>query len=97
VLYVSGLIGPDVVNTMPDHTLHAFADHGEVAPTLAADPRAAERTLSDATAAGIDLDAVTAELEREGSALVLRLLPPAARLHRGQARGGGRARRLIRR
>ena len=32
VLYVSELIGPDVVNTMPDHTLRAFADHGEVAP-----------------------------------------------------------------
>jgi transaldolase len=66
VLYVAELIGPGVVNTMPDHTLHAFADHGEVRPTLAADPAAAERTLSDARAAGIDLDAVTAELEREG-------------------------------
>ena len=66
VLYVSELIGSGVVNTMPDHTLRAFADHGEVAPTLEADPQAAERTLSDATAAGIDLDGVTAELEREG-------------------------------
>ena len=66
VLYVSELIGPDVVNTMPEQTLHAFADHGEVRPTLAADPGAAEQTLADAQAAGINLASVTAELEREG-------------------------------
>jgi transaldolase len=66
VLYVSELIGPDVVNTMPEQTLRAFADHGEVARTLDADPVAAERTLADATAAGIDLASVTDELEREG-------------------------------
>jgi transaldolase len=40
VVYVSELIGPDVVNTMPDSTLHAFADHGEVARTLDANPEA---------------------------------------------------------
>jgi transaldolase len=66
VLYVSELIGPDVVNTMPEHTLRAFADHGEVKPTLEADPAGAQRTLADAAAAGIDLGSVTAELEREG-------------------------------
>jgi transaldolase len=66
VLYVSELVGPDVVNTMPEQTLRAFADHGEVKPTLAWDPASAERTLADAAAAGIDLGAVTAELEREG-------------------------------
>jgi transaldolase len=66
VLYVEELIGPDVVNTMPDHTLRAFADHGEVTPTLAADPTAARRTLSDAQAAGVDLTSITDELEREG-------------------------------
>jgi transaldolase len=65
-LYVAELIGPEVVNTMPDHTLRAFGDHGEVARTLDGDPAAAERTLADAWAAGIDLSAVTAELEREG-------------------------------
>jgi transaldolase len=66
VLYVAQLIGPDVVNTMPEQALRAFADHGEVAPTLAADPAGAERTLADAAAAGIDLPRVTDELEREG-------------------------------
>ncbi len=66
VLYVAELIGPDVVNTMPDHTLRAFAEHGEIARTLDADPDAAERTLADAAATGIDLATVTTELEREG-------------------------------
>jgi transaldolase len=66
VLYVAELIGPDVVNTMPEQTLRAFADHGEVKPTLAADPAGAERTLAEATAAGVDLRSVTEELEREG-------------------------------
>jgi len=66
VLYVSELIGPDVINTMPQRTLHAFADHGRVARTLDADPAAAEQILAAAAQAGIDLDAVTGELEREG-------------------------------
>jgi transaldolase len=51
---------------MPEQTLRAFGDHGEVKPTLDADPESSERTLSDAVVAGIDLGTVTAELEREG-------------------------------
>src|SRR5436305_10132341 len=66
VKYVAELVGPDVVNTMPDQTLRAFADHGEVGRTLDADPEGAERTLGDAEAAGIDLSQVTTDLEREG-------------------------------
>ena len=66
VLYVAQLIGPDVINTMPEQTLHAFADHGDVRRTLDADPAGAATTLADAAAAGIDLGAVTAKLEREG-------------------------------
>jgi transaldolase len=66
VRYVSELIGPEVVNTMPTQTLHAFADHGEVQRTLDADPQAAQTTLADAALAGIDLDAVTRALERDG-------------------------------
>jgi transaldolase len=66
VLYVSELIAPDAINTMPDQTLRAFADHGEVARTLDADPVAARETLADAGRGGIDLGVVTAELERDG-------------------------------
>jgi transaldolase len=66
VRYVSELIGPDVVNTMPEQTLRAFSDHGVTARTLDADPAAADRILAATAAAGIDLAAVTSELEREG-------------------------------
>jgi transaldolase len=66
-LYVAELIGPDVINTMPEQTLRAFADHGEVAGTLDVDAAEAEETLAAAAVAGIDLAAVTAELEREGA------------------------------
>jgi transaldolase len=66
VLYVDELIGPDIVNTMPEQTLRAVADHGEAAPTLAADPSAAPRVLEEAHAAGVDLTSITDELEREG-------------------------------
>ena len=66
VLYVEELIGPDVVNTMPDQTLRAFADHGQVRQTLVGDPSAAPQVLADAHAAGVDLTSITDELEREG-------------------------------
>jgi len=66
VLYVAELIGADVINTMPEQTLRAFADHGQVTRTLDADPERALQTLAAARLAGIDLDSVTAELEREG-------------------------------
>jgi transaldolase len=66
VRYVAELIGPDVINTMPEHTLQAFADHGTVARTVDANPDDAERILAAAAMAGLDLGAVTAQLEREG-------------------------------
>jgi transaldolase len=63
VLYVEQLIARDVINTMPEATLLAFADHGYVSVF---DADAAERVISEATAAGIDLHPITAQLEREG-------------------------------
>jgi transaldolase len=66
VLYVEGLIAPGVINTMPEKTLYAFADHGEVEPTLSGDTDAASEVLSTAADAGLDLGAITRELEREG-------------------------------
>jgi transaldolase len=65
VLYVEKLIAPDVVNTMPETTLQAFADHGGVEQAISIAGRA-NAVLRRARAAGIDLDAVTAELEHEG-------------------------------
>ena len=66
VLYVEQLIGADVITTMPEATLRAFADHGRVPRAPAIDPTAGGHTLQLAREAGIDLDAITAGLEREG-------------------------------
>jgi transaldolase len=66
VLYVERLIAPAVVNTMPERTLHAFADHGNVQRALDTDLSETERTLDEAGAAGIDRRRITEELEREG-------------------------------
>jgi transaldolase len=65
LLYVEQLIMPDVVNTMPEATLRAFADHGEHARTAIASDADAS-ILASVEHAGIDLTAVTADLEREG-------------------------------
>jgi transaldolase len=66
VLYVEELIAPGVVTTVPEATLRAFAEHGSVGAALSADGRAAARTLARAREAGVDLGAITAQLEREG-------------------------------
>jgi transaldolase len=66
VLYIEGLAAPFTVNTMPENTLNAFADHGRVGEPLSADRAAAERELAEFTAAGIDLDALAARLQEEG-------------------------------
>lgn len=66
VLYVEQLIAPDVINTMPEATLRAFADHGHVGRALSADAEEASQTLLRADGAGVDIAAVTAALEREG-------------------------------
>jgi transaldolase len=66
VLYVERLIAPGVINTMPEKTLAAFADHGTVERTLGPDLAGARGVLSAAAAQGVDLDAITSELERDG-------------------------------
>jgi transaldolase len=66
VLYVERLTAPDVINTMPETTLRGFADHGNVTDALSIVAGAACSTLRRAHEAGIDLDAITAQLERDG-------------------------------
>jgi transaldolase len=66
VLYVEELIGPMTVNTMPDETIEAFQDHGEVAPTLEQGIDEAKRVFDELGKAGIDYADVTDTLEREG-------------------------------
>jgi transaldolase len=65
VLYVDKLITPGAINTMPEATLRAFADHGDL-EHAAGIAGAANATLRSAHDAGIDLGAVTSELERDG-------------------------------
>jgi transaldolase len=66
VMYVEELIGPKTVNTMPEETIEAFQDHGEVAPTLEQGVDEAERVFEQIRQAGVDYDDVTDTLEREG-------------------------------
>ncbi len=66
VVYVETLIGQDTVNTMPPATMAAFADHGNAASTIELDMDAAHAALSQIKEAGIDLAAVTQDLEKAG-------------------------------
>ncbi|MBI2872419.1 MAG: transaldolase [Chloroflexi bacterium] len=68
VLYVEELIGQDTVNTVPPATLNAFRDHGRVWPTLSTGLDEAKETLARLAALGVDLDAVTEQLQRDGVA-----------------------------
>jgi len=66
VMYVEELIGPRTVNTMPEETIEAFQDHGEVAPTLEQRIGEAKRVFEQIEQAGVDYADVTDTLEREG-------------------------------
>src|SRR5262245_37486864 len=66
VLYVEELIGPDTVNTMPEETIDAFQDHGEIELTLEQGLDDAKRLFDELAAAGVDVDDVTRVLEEEG-------------------------------
>jgi transaldolase len=66
VLYVEELIGPETVNTMPEETIQAFQNHGEVALTLERGIEEAEDIFRRIAEAGVDYDDVTATVEREG-------------------------------
>jgi transaldolase len=65
VLYVKGLVAPFTVNTMPEATLKAFADHGDASETL---PASTDEVLARFAKAGIDTDALAAQLLNEGAA-----------------------------
>lgn len=66
VIYVEELIGPDTVNTMPLATVEAFGDHGVAKRTLDTDPHEAEQVLEALHRAGVELDRVTDNLQKEG-------------------------------
>ncbi len=65
--YVSALAAPDTVNTMPEDTLLAFAEHGDVGEMLPADGGDAEQVLAEFEGAGVDVAALAARLQDEGA------------------------------
>jgi transaldolase len=68
ILYVKALAAPFTINTMPEGTLKAFAEHGEVGELLAADGGDCEMVLASFAKAGINVDALAAQLQNEGAA-----------------------------
>jgi transaldolase len=67
ILYISALAAPNTINTMPEKTLLAFADHGEVRGSLPADGADAERILNEFSQAGVDASALATQLQHEGT------------------------------
>ncbi len=68
VLYIEGLAAPFTVNTMPEKTMKAFADHGTAGETLPIDGGDAEEVLKAFNDAGIDTDALATKLQDDGAA-----------------------------
>jgi transaldolase len=67
VLYIKALAAPFTVNTMPEATLKALADHGELGSIMAADDGDCEALLAQFSKAGINVDALAARLQDEGA------------------------------
>jgi transaldolase len=67
VLYIKALAAPFTVNTMPEGTLKALADHGDLSEIMSADGGDCETVLSQFGAAGIDIDDLAARLQDEGA------------------------------
>ena len=67
VLYVKALAAPFTVNTMPEGTLKALADHGELSEIMSADGGDCEAVLDQFAKAGVDVMALAAQLQEEGA------------------------------
>jgi transaldolase len=67
VLYVEALASPDTINTMPDATLLAFADHGRIEGVMPVDGGDSESVLAEFERAGVDVKALAEQLQREGA------------------------------
>jgi len=72
VLYVEALAAPETINTMPEKTLLAFADHGHVKDAMRLDGGNAEAALAEFAREGINDDALAADLQRAGTAAFAR-------------------------
>jgi len=68
ILYIKALVAPLTINTMPEGTLKAFADHGELGAELRKDGGDAAKVLGEFRAAGVDLGALATKLQDDGAA-----------------------------
>jgi transaldolase len=66
-LYISAFAAPDTIDTMPEKTLHAFADHGQLHGVMDVDGGDAEMMLARIGEAGVDVDALALKLQQEGA------------------------------
>jgi transaldolase len=66
-LYISAFAAPETINTMPEKTLHAFADHGQLHGVMDVDGGDADTVLARISAAGVDIDQLALTLQREGA------------------------------
>ncbi|EIM93829.1 transaldolase [Paraburkholderia hospita] len=98
-LYIESLAAPDTINTIPDRTLHAFADHGELRGVLPVDGGDAEDVLAEFAQAGVDNSALAAQLQREGAEsfgkswkdLICRIAAKSALLDQGDQTSAGQS------
>ena len=67
VLYIEGLVAPLTINTMPENTLKAFADHGKVGDAIRADGGDSQAVLAEFTQAGVDLASLAKKLQEDGA------------------------------
>ena len=67
ILYIKALAAPLTVNTMPENTVKAFADHGDVDDILPADGGDCEEVLNQFAKAGVDVDALATQLQNDGA------------------------------
>ncbi|MGB5450680.1 MAG: transaldolase [Sedimenticolaceae bacterium] len=94
-LYIEALAAPDTINTMPEKTLLAFAEHGQIHSALPTDGGDAEAMLAELAQTGVDDGALAAQLQREGvqsfagswNALIERMASKSAALTQSQTGG----------
>ena len=94
-LYVEALAAPDTVNTMPEATLLAYADHGHVPNTLPADGGNCETVLERFASAGIDTGKLAGQLQLEGAEDFVKILERSAAVDRIEGECRRRHRRSL--
>ena len=87
VLYIEGFASPFTVNTMPEPTLLAFADHGEVGDPVPADGGDCDEVLAEFGEAGIDVAALATRLQEEGKEAFVKSWNELLKIDRVPGRG----------